>query len=166
MRPVNERWCYIVMSSLIGWAHTQNDPWVWEAFHFDSHKAAHCMTQGVVSLTFCELSKIFSRNLCIAEIVLLMKISNWNFVRVPNAMLWAHIQSFILKFSPQMWFLALLCIFTRLFWRARETLLILPPGLSERHFFRPHYTFVWRRICMYMYERGLATEVSFSVKPA
>ena len=22
----NERWCYIVTSSLIGWAHTQNDP--------------------------------------------------------------------------------------------------------------------------------------------
>ena len=27
MRPANERRCYIVMSSLIGWAHTQNDPW-------------------------------------------------------------------------------------------------------------------------------------------
>ena len=38
---------------------------------------------GVVSLTFHELSKIFSRNLCIAEIVLVMKISSWNFVRVP-----------------------------------------------------------------------------------
>ena len=54
---------------------------------------------GVVSLTFRELSKIFSRNLCIAEIVLLMRISSRNFVRVPKAMLWAHIQSFSLKFS-------------------------------------------------------------------
>ena len=27
MRPANERRCYIVTSSLIGWAHTQNDPW-------------------------------------------------------------------------------------------------------------------------------------------
>ena len=27
MRPANERWCYIVTSSLIGWAHTQNEPW-------------------------------------------------------------------------------------------------------------------------------------------
>ena len=26
MRPANERRCYIVTSSLIGWAHTQNDP--------------------------------------------------------------------------------------------------------------------------------------------
>ena len=36
--------------------------------------------QGFVSLTFRELSKIISRNLCIAEIVLLMRISSWNFV--------------------------------------------------------------------------------------
>ena len=28
MGSANERWRYIVMSSLIGWAHTQNDPWV------------------------------------------------------------------------------------------------------------------------------------------
>ena len=56
--------------------------------------------QRVVSLTFRDLSKIFSRNLCIAEIVLLMRISSWNFVCVPKAkaMLWAHIQSFSLKF--------------------------------------------------------------------
>ena len=27
MRPANERWHYNVTSSLIGWAHTQNDPW-------------------------------------------------------------------------------------------------------------------------------------------
>ena len=27
MRPANERWCYIVTWSLIGWAHTQNDLW-------------------------------------------------------------------------------------------------------------------------------------------
>ena len=26
MRPANERQCYIVTSSLIGWAHTQNTP--------------------------------------------------------------------------------------------------------------------------------------------
>ena len=34
-----------------------------------------------------ELSKIFTWNLCIAEILLLMQISSWNFVRVPKAML-------------------------------------------------------------------------------
>ena len=27
MRPANERWCYNVTSSLIGWAHSQNYPW-------------------------------------------------------------------------------------------------------------------------------------------
>ena len=48
--------------------------------------------------------------LCIAEIVLLMRISSWNFVHVSKAMFCAHIQSFTLKFSPEMWFLAL-CIF-------------------------------------------------------
>ena len=56
--------------------------------------------QGGVSLMFRELSKVFSRNLCIAEIVLVMRISSWNFVCVPKAMLWAHEQSFNLKFSP------------------------------------------------------------------
>ena len=29
MGSANERWCYSVMSSLIGWAHTQNDPCAW-----------------------------------------------------------------------------------------------------------------------------------------
>ena len=76
---------------------------------------------GVVSLTFHELSKIFSRKLCIAKIVLVIRISSWNFVRVPKALLWAHVQSFRLTFLPQMWFLVL-CIFARFFWRARETL--------------------------------------------
>ena len=28
MRPANERWCYTATPSLIGWAHTQNDPCV------------------------------------------------------------------------------------------------------------------------------------------
>ena len=81
---------------------------------------------GVVSQRFQELSKIFSWNLCIAEIILLVWISSWNFVRVPKAMLWAHIQSFNLKFSPELWFPAL-CIFTRLCWRAREMLVKQPP---------------------------------------
>ena len=27
MHPANERWCCIVTSSLIAWAHTQNNPW-------------------------------------------------------------------------------------------------------------------------------------------
>ena len=78
---------------------------------------------------FRELFKIFSRNLCFADIVLVVRISNWNFIRVPKAMLWAHVQSFNLKFSPLMWFLVL-SIFRRLFWRARETLVKQPPELS------------------------------------
>ena len=58
----------------------------------------------------------------------------WNFVYFINrtsydnfkpkrctcAMIWAHVQSFSLKFSPLMWFSAW-CIFARLLWRARET---------------------------------------------
>ena len=39
-----------------------------------------CVTGGV-SLTFREHSKIFSRNLCISEIVLVMRMSSWNLVR-------------------------------------------------------------------------------------
>ena len=58
------------------------------------------MGLGGVSLSFCELSLIFSWNLCTAEIVILMRISSWNFVRVPKTMLWTHVQSFSLKFSP------------------------------------------------------------------
>ena len=33
MHPANENWCYIVTSSLIGWAHTQNDPWSQSSRH-------------------------------------------------------------------------------------------------------------------------------------
>ena len=86
-----------------------------------------CTHQGVVSLTFRKLSKIFSWNLCTAEIVVLVRISSWNFVRVPKAMLWAHIQSLSSKFSPQMWF-PVLCIFARLFWRDHEMLVKQHPG--------------------------------------
>ena len=35
MRPANERWRYSVMPSLIGWVHTQNDPWVCYDTDFD-----------------------------------------------------------------------------------------------------------------------------------
>ena len=39
---------------------------------------------GPVSLTFRQLSKEFSRNLYIVEIVILMCILSWNFVRAPK----------------------------------------------------------------------------------
>ena len=32
MCPANERWCYNVMSSVIGWAHTRNDLWLYWRF--------------------------------------------------------------------------------------------------------------------------------------
>ena len=43
MRPVNERRRYNVMSSHIGWAHSQNDPWLRQVCHllksgFDSFR--------------------------------------------------------------------------------------------------------------------------------
>ena len=52
---------------------------------------------GVVSLTFLELFKTLSRNLCIAEIYVLhksylMRILRWHFVRVPKGRLWAQVQ--------------------------------------------------------------------------
>ena len=47
--------------------------------------AEHHKCQGDVSLTFHELSKIFSRNLYITKIVLLMRISSWKCARVPKA---------------------------------------------------------------------------------
>ena len=40
MRPANERRCYIVTSSLVGWAHAQNDPWKWKiTLHHHTSKA-------------------------------------------------------------------------------------------------------------------------------
>ena len=65
---------------------------------------------GHVSLTFCELSKIFSRNLGMAEMVFPMRISSWNFVHVPKALLGAHAQSFSLSFSSWVWFWR--CVFS------------------------------------------------------
>ena len=53
---------------------------------------------GVVSLTIRELSKTFSRNLCIAKIAHLMIISSWNFVRVPKAI--TFISMFAVHFHP------------------------------------------------------------------
>ena len=43
-------------------------------------------TLGGVSKMFHELSKIFSRNLCFAEIILLARISSWNFICAPKAL--------------------------------------------------------------------------------
>ena len=56
--------------------------------------------QGVVSLRFRELSQDILSNLCITEIVLLMRISSWNFVREPKAMLLGTRTKFQLKILP------------------------------------------------------------------
>ena len=43
MCPANERCCYIVMTSLIGWAHTWTDPWiVFQELGFHIHPPSHC----------------------------------------------------------------------------------------------------------------------------
>ena len=83
------------------------------------------MRQGVVSLTFRELPKIFSRKYPTPEITFMVRISIWKFVRVPR--LWAHVQSFSFKFSSQVLFVQH-TNFERIFWRARETLVKQPPG--------------------------------------
>ena len=85
------------------------------------------MLLGVVSLTFRELSKIISRKYTTPEMTFTVRISSWNFVRVPKALLRAHVQSFSLKFSSQVLFLQY-TNFERIFWRARETLVKQPPG--------------------------------------
>ena len=54
-------------------------------------------------------------------ITLMVRISSRNFVCVPKAMLWAHVQSFSFKFSSKVWFLQY-TNFERIFLRAHETL--------------------------------------------
>ena len=42
MHPANERWRYIVTSSLIGWVHTQNDPCIpYIKVHLNNNKSSH-----------------------------------------------------------------------------------------------------------------------------
>ena len=120
----------------------------------DCPKINHC--QGCVSLTFRELSKTSSGNLCIAEIVLLMRISSWNIVLVSKAMFWAHMQSSSLKISPSMWLMALY-IFARLFWRARKKLVKRPPG-HKASSVNPRLTAQWVRplnICHFQLKNNI-----------
>ena len=85
------------------------------------------MYQGVVSLTFRELSKLISRKYTTPEILFMIRILSWNFVHVHKAWVWAHVQSFSLKFWSQALFLQY-TNFERIFWRARETFVKQPPG--------------------------------------
>ena len=56
MRPSNERRRYIVISSLIGWAHTQNDPWILSQV---------CQ----LSLTYCEVRISYRLLLFLSDIL-------------------------------------------------------------------------------------------------
>ena len=111
----------------------------------NSSRSFHAVCQGVVSLTFRELPKIFSRKYTTPEITFMVRISIWKFVRVPKARLWALLQSFSLKFSSQVPFVQY-TNFERSFWRARETLVKQPPGfpgivlLTFRQGWTTHYT--------------------------
>ena len=98
-------------------AHYMTSPW-WVKMSFGE--------LGVVSLTFRDLSKIILQKYTIPEITFMMRISSWNFVCVPKAWLWAHVQSFSLKFSSEVWFLQY-TNFEIISWRARETLVKQPP---------------------------------------
>ena len=113
-----------VISLCVFWAPTSPS---WSGCDKDSQFPISLSILGVVSLTFRELSKIISRKYITPEITFTARISSWNFVRVPKAWLWAHVQSFSLKFSSRVLFLQ--CTnFERIFWRARETLVKQSPG--------------------------------------
>ena len=76
---------------------------------------------GGVSLTFHKLSKIIAWKYTVPEITFMVRISNSNFVCVPKAWLWAHIQSFSLKFSSEVRFLQFTNV-ERIFLRAHTPL--------------------------------------------
>ena len=80
------------------------------------------------SLTFGELSKIFSWNLCIAEIELLVRNSSWNFVYVPTAMY--KVSAWYSHNHCDFWH----CMFSRDYlvssWNVSETI----PWIFARHY--------------------------------
>ena len=97
-------------------------------------------SQGVVSLTFRELSKKISRNLCITQIVLLMRISSWNFVRVPCFWHTYNFSDWNSHHKCDFW----CCLFfARIFWGARETLVKLPPVTRKMFPFDDVIMFGW-----------------------
>ena len=56
MRPANERWCYSVTPSLIGWACTQNDP-----CPFTARDGAAGVGASMVQLTSCPVNSLRPR---------------------------------------------------------------------------------------------------------
>ena len=78
-----------------------------------------------------------SRNLCIAEIELLMKISSWNMYKV---LAWNS------HHKCDFWH----CIFSRDFWRTHETLGTQPLGqkTSDQYRFRKYSDVIWASSCV------------------
>ena len=65
-----------------------------------SHKSVVSVgARRLFNLRFASSPKC-SLEICVTEIVLLMIIPSLKFVHIPKATLWAHVQSFSLKFSP------------------------------------------------------------------
>ena len=58
MHPANERRCYIVTSSLIGWVHTQNHPWHLIQFSYPVNQIWHFSIQILYILTALDLYEI------------------------------------------------------------------------------------------------------------
>ena len=100
--------------------------------YFTNMVLTQLMNLGIVSLTLHKLSKIILWKYTMPEITFMVRFSSWNFVCVPKASLWAHIQSFSLKFSWEVWFLQ--CKnFERIFCRARKMLVNHPLGTLYCH---------------------------------
>ena len=73
MRTANQRWCYSVTPSLIGWAHTQNDPWV----HLTLSFVCAVILQKLTSLAnTLKVANKFGRNFYKMYLYLTMKSRN------------------------------------------------------------------------------------------
>ena len=76
MGSINERWCYNVTSSLIGWAHNQNDPWCLTRLSLITHvylrnMLAMSCTLGIMTVILTHKAQgLFLQNKSYALIVL------------------------------------------------------------------------------------------------
>ena len=117
MRPANKKQCHIVTSSLIGWAHTQNDPcycvtvwsyiyqhkilwdlWLlsWLLLVYDCIQQKPLMTNYVPLFTCCIVPRKYGKYICILTgIILCMRPANEKrFYDVTSSLIgWAHIQN-------------------------------------------------------------------------
>ena len=132
---------------------------IFTRFQWSAYKLVWNESLRVVSQTFCELSKIILQKYATPEITFMVRISSWNFVRVPKAWLWAHIQSFSLKFSQKVRFLQY-TNFKRIFWRDHATLVKQPPGHILLMIFHSQLNFDEIVICPTMsYDKGAGFKI-------